>query len=485
MSKMFYRPSDAYVGDVIPYYSEGQFYLYYLHDPRKQAGEFAEDTTWHLVTTKDFIHFKNRGTALRPGDSGKANHNIYTGSVVKDASGIFHAFYTGFNPKNQIDGKPLQVIMQATSKDLLDWENMDNFILRSDGDVYEEFDWRDPYVFWNEQAKCYYLIVTTRHKNSSPHRGGCLGLCTSTDLVHWEYKKPFYSPNMYITMECSDLFQMNGWWYLVFSTFSDRFATHYRMAKSLNGPWIIPENDTLDARGNYAIKTATDGKKRFCFGWVPSKDGESDFGAWNWGGNLVIHEVIQDETNGCLKVSMPDTWCKEYTEITHPEFSGRKNCLAEERSGEFTVSAETFGGILFHADLKRAVIHVKMKMGEGTESFGIAVRTDENFDNGYFLKFEPKHNRVVLDMWPRAVPGKYQWQIRGDQPFLLELERFYRIEPGKEFDITIQLDDDICVFYVDKEIALTARMYNRKGGSLGFYATQGSFSLKNLCCIKI
>ena len=39
---------------------------------------------------------------------------------------------------------------------------------------------------------------------------------------------------------CPEVFQMGGWWYLVFSTFSDRFTTHYRMARTLDGPWGIP-----------------------------------------------------------------------------------------------------------------------------------------------------------------------------------------------------------------------------------------------------
>ena len=156
-----------------------------------------------------------------------------------------------------------------------------------------------------------------------------------------------------------------------------------------------------------------------------------------------------------------------------------------EENGKVTISTGTFGGIVYNANLSQSIINLKMEMDNGTESFGIAIRTDENFDNGYFLKFEPKHNRVVLDMWPRAASGKYQWQIRGDQPFLLELERFYRIKPNKEFEITIQLEDDICVIYVDNEIALTTRMYNHRDGLLGFFATQGSFSFKNLSCMKI
>ena len=55
MGDLFYRPEQAWVGDLIPYYEDGIYYGFYLHDPRIRDREFAEETTWHLVTTKDFV----------------------------------------------------------------------------------------------------------------------------------------------------------------------------------------------------------------------------------------------------------------------------------------------------------------------------------------------------------------------------------------------------------------------------------------------
>lgn len=37
MKEFFYRPSEAWVGDVIPYFAEGEFKLYYLHGWREKA----------------------------------------------------------------------------------------------------------------------------------------------------------------------------------------------------------------------------------------------------------------------------------------------------------------------------------------------------------------------------------------------------------------------------------------------------------------
>lgn len=34
MKKVFYKPQDGWVGDVIPFYDRGEYKLYYLHDQR-------------------------------------------------------------------------------------------------------------------------------------------------------------------------------------------------------------------------------------------------------------------------------------------------------------------------------------------------------------------------------------------------------------------------------------------------------------------
>ena len=84
MKKLLYRPKDAWVGDLIPYYENGTFYGYYLHDPRIRDKEYAEETTWHLVTTKDFVNVEYKGEAIKRGGDDKSNKNAYTGSVIKD-----------------------------------------------------------------------------------------------------------------------------------------------------------------------------------------------------------------------------------------------------------------------------------------------------------------------------------------------------------------------------------------------------------------
>jgi len=53
-------------------------------------------------------------------------------------------------------------------------------------------------------------------------------------------------------------------------------------------------------------RSAADHNHRYLFGWVPTKQGDTDLGAWQWGGTLVVHEVYQ-RLDRSLGVRIPGT----------------------------------------------------------------------------------------------------------------------------------------------------------------------------------
>lgn len=175
MKKVFYKPQDGWVGDVIPFYDHGEYKLYYLHDQRA-GGDYGNHTTWNLITTKNGLDFKDYGVALPNGGEAEPDRNAYTGSVIKDQNGMYHLFYTGHNPNPEfcVDGKPLQVVLKATGSDGIHWTKDENFKLYGDGVIYEKFDWRDPFVFFNEERQEYWMLVTSRLVNSSEKKAGVL-----------------------------------------------------------------------------------------------------------------------------------------------------------------------------------------------------------------------------------------------------------------------------------------------------------------------
>ena len=467
MKKLFYKPENAWVGDLIPYYDNGTYYAFYLHDPRIYQDEFAEETTWHLVTTNNFADVEYQGEAIAKGGTDRPNRNAYTGSIIKDQGGLYHAFYTAYNADIKINGKSVQSVMKAVGSDLLHLKTVEDFLYVADGVRYEEFDWRDPYVFWNESEQCYYMLLAAREKGGGELRGGCISLSKSDDLVNWSYAEPFYAPRMYITMECPEVFRMGDYWYLVFSTFSDRFTTHYRYAEDLSGPWMIPADDGFDTRANYAIKTASDGERRYAFGWIASKRGNSDFGPWEWGGTMVFHEIVQQPETGFLTVK-PTAGMKNYyrqdIECSSPVFY---NCEGSQEK----ITSETLGALLYDIPKDCFAIECEFRVEQAHE-FGLALHTDSGMEKGYFLRMDRQAGQMAWDMWPRTVKGKYQWQIDGDVPFQVETMR--KLPSLERYKVFIVREEDICVVYVNDEIALSTRMYNHKGGKFGFYVIQGT-----------
>lgn len=473
MDKLFFKPDYAWVGDLIPYYENGTYYAYYLHDPRITPGEFAEQTTWHLATTEDCRKFRYQGEAIARGGDDRPNKNIYTGSVIKKGENEYYAFYTAYNADIRIHGKSVQSVMRASSQDLIHWETDEDFLFVADDCMYEAFDWRDPFVFKNEEEGNYWMLLAARKKGGGAHRGGCTALCKSRDLVNWTCEEPFYAPEMYVTMECPEVFRMGSWWYLVFSTFSDRFTTHYRMAKTLDGPWEIPKDDVFDTRADYAIKTASDGQRRFAFGWIASKAGNSDYGPWEWGGTMVAHEIVQEE-DGTLRVKPTEAMKNFYDQVWPVKDLCYYHCTAKEEAGETTIQSETLGAVLFPVPEQGFELELTMIPGKSAEA-GVALHTDTGMENGYFLRMDLSGHTAAWDMWPRSVQGAYQWQIKGDVPCQVETSR--KLPASDTYHIRIFREDDLCVLYINDCMAMSTRMYDHKGGYGGIYTVGGTASV--------
>jgi beta-fructofuranosidase len=262
---------------------------------------------------------------------------------------------------------------------------------------------------------------------------------------------------------------MGDWWYLIYSTFSERHVTHYRMSRSLRGPWQAPENDTFDGRAYYAAKSAADGERRFLFGWVATREGEKDDGPWQWGGNLVVHEIHQ-EVDGTLSVSAPDSVSQVFPRPASCQFqSGLGHC---EIHGDCVriAAPEGYGCAVGGAMPERCKIEATVALEPGTRGGGIMLRCSDDLEAAYYLRLEPGRNRLVFDSWPRP----------GDKPFAVELERPLDLSPGKPVALKVFVDGDVCVAYAAGKIAISTRLYNRPAGQWGIFVNEGAGRFNDL-----
>lgn len=468
---LFYTPEYAKTGDVIPFYDEDSktFVNYYLKNWNPDAPKDKVIYGWHRIATSDNRNFDEVPTNIHGG----------TGSVIKNG-GIYHMFYCTFDAD-----PPAQWARHATSTDLIHWEDIPEDKFGPDGIIYKTSDWRDPFVFWNEEEKKWWMLLAAR-ENTVTERNGCVALCVSEDLSKWDYRKPLYAPGMNQSAnECPDLFKIGDWYYLVYSNYTDGFCTYYRMSRSLNGPWIRPEVDTFDGRAFYAAKTGYDGKNHYVYGWNPTKgengwkfDSEQDYGkdykTWNWGGSIVVHKLVQHE-DGSLGVcpidSVANAMKKEETAEIHgltgkwTETDGIISC-----NSEYGYAASIGSWIPPQCCIKATV-----KYSGNPTRFGIALHIDENFDKGYYLMFEPFFNRIQFRS------GLRMYEQGGQMfPYTVELERPLRMEEGKEYKLSIYIQDTLAVLYVNDDLAFGFRMYNEKDRCLGFFVSDGNIELKDV-----
>lgn len=262
---------------------------------------------------------------------------------------------------------------------------------------------------------------------------------------------------------------MGDWWYLVLSEFSQGCLTRYRMSRSLAGPWLAPQNDTFDGRAFYAAKTATDGRRRYVFGWNPTRAGEKDDGAWQWGGNLVVHEVLQ-QPDGTLAVGVPESVHQAFSQPLPVTLrAGLGDCRIAGDAVEL-VAPGSFACAMAGPLPKRCRLAARVAFAGGTHGCGFMLRVSEDLEQAYYIRLEPGRNRLVFDSWPR----------RGDLPFMAELERPITLEPGQPVDMQIYVDGSVCVVYVSGQVAMSTRLYDLKEGNWGVFASEGVAGFANV-----
>jgi beta-fructofuranosidase len=455
---IFYKPSDGYAADFIPFFHNGAYHLFYLKDYR-DAAKHGEGTPWWHLKTSDFVHFQDLGEAIPRGAVGTQDVWIFTGCVIEHL-GVFHIFYTGHSFHYPKIGRPQECIMHATSADMKTWRKDEGFAVFAPNG-YERDDWRDPFVFWNPDDNEWGMLLAARKTSGPSRHRGCVAYLSSADLKTWRVREPFWQPDLCFTHECPDLFKIGEWWYLLWSEFSDRHVTHYRMSRSLRGPWIAPPDDAFDTRAYYAAKTAGDGEKRFLFGWLATRDGEKDTGNWQWGGSLVVHELSQ-RADGTLAVGTPAS--------VNAAFGKRLETTLQSITDDWSsrdgiiecASPARFSSALLGEMSDECLLETTITYEAGTQSCGVLLRASGDLAKHYQVRLEPSRQRIVADRWPRP----------GDQPFIFE--RPLAMRAGEPLKLKCVASGSELVVYANGETALSCRMYDAISGAAGVFVSEGS-----------
>ncbi|KAE9632947.1 DUF4975 domain-containing protein [Defluviitalea raffinosedens] len=451
-------PDDGFVGDPMPYFDGEKMNIFFLYDQRLGTQGYHP---WARYTTTDFCKYEFLGEVIPYGNDIKEQDiALGTGSVIKDKNGLFHAFYTGHNDTYS----PKEAIMHATSTDLQNWDKHEEDTFYAD-EEYSSDDFRDPYVFYNENDEKYWMLVTTRKNNM-----GVIALYKSVDLIQWENEKVLFENDMGSdsNLECPTLIEWNGYWYLTFSDqWPDRMF-HYRIAKSAEGPFEKPEVDYLDGNGFYAGRMEKMDNKMYLIGWNGTKDGHQDGNNYNWGGNLVSHQIIQGD-NGLLS-TMPIQSINE--KMNHnmnvTSLYNSETIFKEDRTLHF--SGKDYEVASYPKIDGSTKITGKIKLNDNTNIFGFAFNLGDNKFGTLNFVFNK----------PEGYIGFFNKRTDTINSEEAQSKVNYTLNDGDEIEFTILIDNTVATLYVNNEIALTARMYSANKKEWGFFCENSNVTLQDI-----
>lgn len=455
---LFPASEAGYVGDPMPFYDEGKFHVFYLLDKRDGHTGYHP---WALYETENFYKYEDAGEVIPYGETtDDQDIALGTGSVIKDKEGVYHAFYTGHNDTRS----PKEAIMHATSTDRKTWEKQpeDTFYAGKD---YSQDDFRDPYVLYNEEEGCYWMLVTTRSNNT-----GVIVRYSSKDLKTWKDKGIFFENDMGTdsNMECPSLLSFQGKWYLAFSDQWPYRQVHYRMADSPKGPFTKPEPDVLDGNGFYAGRLETDGDDLYLFGWNATKVGHNDANDYDWAGNLVVHQLKQTE-DGRLLAAIGDKVSKGLDHEVALSPVRVTETVGQEKGYKFI--GESYEAVVFNNLNGNYLLKGKISNFKNSEKFGLSFNTDDDGVGKLNLVFDVKE-------------GKFSFYNTNE---------LYAMEPQSQVDIDFDTDElefvvmiggGVVSAYVNDKCALTARMYASQGNKWGIFGIRSEACFEDLKVYK-
>lgn len=170
-----------------------EYRFYYLNNKDFKFG--GNGTEWESVTTKDFINFKNSGTAIEKYKN--SSGDIASGTVYKDSENdlgfgkdALISYVTSYGNGGQTQNFWYSL---DNGKSFQSYQN--NPIMKPSS---KEADFRDPYVF--KQNNMFYMYLAEGNK---------FGVYESNDGKHFDYKSGIYDQVDHLgLLECPNLFEM-------------------------------------------------------------------------------------------------------------------------------------------------------------------------------------------------------------------------------------------------------------------------------------
>lgn len=427
-----------YVGDPMPYYEDGVYYIYYL----KEGGD-SYNHSLYLTTTEDFVTYEEVQEPILEASRGSEQDAwVGTGSVVKVGE-KYYLFYTGHN-----DGRDIhETIMVAEGTSPTSFEKKEGWEIAPPAELGQKNDFRDPQAYYDETTDTITLTITAAQNDI----GRVVKYTLNGDLSDPQYGGViFTNPEEIVgdvwNLECSDTFRIGDKWYLTFS--AQDGVLWYTSADTRYGVYEA-EPKPLDGHLFYAAKSVTDGEDTYMVGWARrSESPSSTQDVRAWAGNLVAQKVV--ETEDGIVLAPLDAYLAadiQRTLLSESEVSP----AAGEYVDSFTCQ-------------ERYIVTGSFAF-EGTGDFGFAFDYNGRKDRYKLVSFSPEQQAMTLSFNLGTTPIT-------SVPVSLEA--------GRSYPFTYVQEGSVGILYLDGQTALTVRVYGVSGRAVKLYSEDGNVTFSDL-----
>ncbi len=434
--------AQPYVGDAMPYYEDGTYYIYYLKD-----GGDSYNHSVYLTKTGDFISYEEVDDPVLEADrSGGQDAWIGTGSLVK-AGEDYLFFYTGHG--SHADCEFAEKIRVARGSSPEAFEKVEGFEITPPGELNQKNDFRDPQAYYDEETGKITLTVTASKDNVAR----VLKYSLSPDLSQVTYEGIIFDDptKQFWNLECTDTFRMGDFYYLTYSAQDD--TLWYAISDTPYGPYR--DAARLDGQLFYAAKHVESPVGCYMVGWArrsESPSSTSDVAAW--AGNLVAMELGQKE-DGSLYLAPVAKVAAGFTDRRKPL----------QAADDITVTAGARYAYEEYFPTYESFLLKGQFTFTGSGSFGLAF--DYNGES-------EKYKMISLD------PGKQSLDLFFNEGQTKIASASADLKAGETYSFTYLQEGSVGVFYIDGETSLTVRLYGVTGKPIRLFAENNTVTFTDL-----
>ena len=435
--------NQPYVGDPMPYYEDGVYYIYYL----KEGGD-SYNHSIYLTTTTDFLSFEEYDEpVLEANRSGGQDGWTGTGSVVK-VGDKYYFFYTGHAGSDSYEYK--EKIMVAEGSSPTSFTKVEGWELIPPAELGQKNDFRDPQAYYNEDKGVIELTVTAAQSGTAR----IIKFTLAKDLNGFQYDGIILTDptNAFWNLECSDTFRLGDRYYITYSGQDD--TLWYASSDSPYGPYDEPRR--IDGKLFYAAKHVSDGENCYMVGWLRRSESPSSTQEVSaWGGNLIVQQ-LEAAADGSLILKPVDAVRAALVDRRELSFDDTSLSLAAGARYSYSEAFTAYERFLITGEFTYT----------GSGSFGLA------FD---FNNREDKYKLISV------CPADGALRLSFNEGGTLITETAVTLEAGKTYSFSYLQEGSCGVFYIDGLAALTVRLYGVSGKTIRLFAENNTVEWTNLC----